>query len=288
MAENNPMLQPLESASWDQINLNFFDIGVEIYCENPEISQLIHKQYSALIDKTPTDPTLTYQVGINHSNNNFFITRNGSSLIDSISDDGYLLFYLEKDLTIQFQYIKPNLFFIHGAALEFNDQACLLVAPSGSGKSTTTWGMLHHGFNYISDELAPIELQTMHVSPYPHALCMKRNPPLPYTLPEGTLFTSRTIHVPVELLPSKTIRDKKPLTSIFFVQYSPDAVAPSARPVSGAEAGARVYSNALNLAAHPRHGLDAAINIGAHCKCFELTTNNLEKTADLIKSTLQS
>jgi hypothetical protein len=31
-------------------------------------------------------------------------------------------------------------------------RAAALVAPSGDVKSTTTWGLLHHGFKYLSDE----------------------------------------------------------------------------------------------------------------------------------------
>ena len=54
-----------------------------------------------------------------------------------------------------------------------------VLGKTGAGKSTTAWGLLHHGFSYLSDELAPIDLETLEVLPYRHALCLKRRPPSP-------------------------------------------------------------------------------------------------------------
>jgi len=71
------------------------------------------------------------------------------------------------------------------------------------------------------------------------------------------------------------------------LKYDPDADAPSVSPVTSAAAGARVYSNTLNLLAHSRYGLDAAVNIGTRCTCFDLITADLQKSCDLIKSEME-
>ena len=49
----------------------------------------------------------------------------------------------------------------------------LLAGASGNGKSTTAWALLHRGFQYLSDELAPLDLSAMTVHAFPHALCLK-------------------------------------------------------------------------------------------------------------------
>lgn len=194
-----------------------------------------------------------------------------------------LLFVLEKEATIALQRLRRDLYFIHGAALERAGKAVLLVAASGVGKSTTAWALLHHGFRYMSDELAPIDA-ALRVHPYPHALCVKSDPPDSYPLPPSTVRTSRTLHVPVGALPADRVDSWRPLDAIFFIEREASAVEPRARRLSEAEATARLYAQALNPLAHSAHGLDAAAGIAARARCFELRSAKLQPTAQLVAS----
>jgi hypothetical protein len=201
-------------------------------------------------------------------------------------DHGEFLFQFEKDMTIQLQKLRRELYFLHGAALEFAGRSILLVAASGVGKSTTTWGLLHHGFRYLSDELAPVRLDSMKVDPYPHAICFKKKPPEPYLLPDRTIYTCRTMHVPAESLPNETANDPAPLVAIFFLRQSGFS-APTVKSITKGEAAARLYVNALNALAHQGDGIDGAIAIARRNSCFELTIGDLSATCALVKNTLQ-
>lgn len=203
---------------------------------------------------------------------------------ETAGNDYELLYRFEKSVTIELQKLRGELLFIHAAALELGGRASLLIAPSGGGKSTTAWALLNNGFKYLSDELAPIDLKTMEVHLYPHALCLKAPPPQPFALPAGTLHTAHTLHVPVELMPGAVCRRPTPLGAVFFLRYDPAAQRPAATPISKGAAGARIYGNALNLLAHSRYGLDAAVKVADRGVCFELITNDLQKSCDLIKS----
>jgi hypothetical protein len=112
---------------------------------------------------------------------------------------------LKKELTIDLQKIRRELYFLHAASLSLAGQGLLIVAASGRGKSTTAWALLHHGFDYLSDELAPVDLGSLRVQPYPHALCLKKAPPLPYSLPERTLRTSFDSARAVTQLPNSAV-----------------------------------------------------------------------------------
>src|SRR5262249_15342606 len=158
------------------------------------------------------------------------------------SDDGDLLFQLEKEITIEIQKLRPDLYFLHAAVLEYHGLGLMLVAQSGGGKSTTAWALSHYGFRYLSDELAPIDLSTLQVLPYPHALNMKNLPPSSYSLPSETIWTSRTLHVPVEALPGGEQTAPTCLAAIFFVSYRPEQE-PCAIPISRAEAAVRLFAN---------------------------------------------
>ncbi len=227
-------------------------------------------------------PDLDYSV--ESSDTSCSIIRDGQSPLHCVDSDE-LLFLLEKDLTVELQKRRPDLYFLHSAALEWNGKACLLAADSGGGKSTTTWALLHHGFRYLSDELSAIDPRSMQVFPYPHALCLKHPPP-DYSLPADTIDLGRTLHVPVRSLPSEAITAPLPLGAVFLVKYRPDLTGPELHAISPAEASARLYLTALNALSHPNRGLDAAIRIAEHVPCFAIDSADLPATCALIRSAL--
>jgi hypothetical protein len=195
---------------------------------------------------------------------------------------GELLYAVEKDLVVSLQRQRPELLFLHSAVLERAGRGYLLVGDSGSGKSTTTWGLLHHGFSYLSDELAPIDPATMQVHAYPHALCMKRKPPPAYPLPsDGVQYLASTLHVPVANLPARLGPATCAVEAIVFVQHDRALTVPRLRRLGSAEAGARLYTTALNALAHPDNGLDVVLKIASHARCYLLHTADLEQSCEL-------
>ena len=61
---------------------------------------------------------------------------------------------------------------LHTGVLAHGQGCILLPAAAGSGKSTTTAALVHHGFPYLSDEVALLT-QDCSVRPLPLALCFK-------------------------------------------------------------------------------------------------------------------
>jgi hypothetical protein len=269
----------IESAT---LSLDFYGIEVEITADRESVKMLFGN-YS-FFSTHPKNPILKYAVTRN-GEGGFEILRNtGSPLV--ASDDGDFLFQMEKEITIEVQKRRSDLYFLHAAVLDYNGLGLMLVANSGGGKSTTTWALCHHEFRYLSDELAPIDLKTLEALPYSHALSLKRDPPSPYSLPNETIRTSRTIHIPVSALPGGSKGVPSCLSAIFFVSYRPDLNSPSATPISRTEAAARLFANALNPLAHPGEGLDGVLEITDHCSSFQLATNNLAQTCALVKETM--
>ena len=197
---------------------------------------------------------------------------------------GDLLFQLEKDITVELQLRRADLFFLHSAAVEWRGRAYLLAAESGWGKSTTTWPLLHHGFGYLSDELSAVDLESMQVHSYPHALCLKQDPPQPCSLPDEAIRLAKTIHLPAQCLPGSIVAGPLPLGGLFLLSHSPGGGTPNLRPVSAAEASACVYVIALNALVHPNRGLDAVVRIAGHVPSFALTAADLPQTCTLIRS----
>jgi hypothetical protein len=132
-----------------------------VRCKDTEMSELLLANYGEMRQERGS-ADLHYTVGRQGESSAFFLTREGQEPLVA-SDDSEFLFLFEKGLTIDLQKLRSDLFFIHGAAIEFLGKAFMLVGPSGSGKSTTTWALLHHGFRYLSDELGPVDLESIHI-----------------------------------------------------------------------------------------------------------------------------
>src|SRR5262245_23677244 len=188
------------STSANPLALRVWDRVVRISCQAPLPFDLLAKTYGSMRCQNDASADLEYVVDGNHERG-FRITQVGCEPLLA-NEDGEFLYLFEKNMTMELQQLRRDLYFIHAAAVEFGGKATLLVGASGQGKSTTTWGLIHHGFRYLSDELAAVNLHTMRVYSYAHALCLKAEPPGAYPLPRQILRTSRTLHVPAMSLPS--------------------------------------------------------------------------------------
>lgn len=214
------------------------------------------------------------------SADDIIIHRDG--LIDPLcagnTDDA--VFAIEKDVTVQLQYRRRELCFIHAAVIARGGRAYVLAAESGSGKSTTCWALLHSGFEFLSDELAPVALDGLVVHPCPFALVLKRPPPDSHPLPSGISRHGR-IRIPTRRLPGRVAAGPLPLAGVFFVEHDAARTAPSIRAMRPAEAAARLYVSTLNALAHGHQGVDAVTQIVSNVPCYALDTAELGTTCRL-------
>jgi hypothetical protein len=204
----------------------------------------------------------------------------------ALADADSLLFHIDKDITIWLQLERSDLFFIHAAAVARGSRVIVLTAPSGTGKSTLVLSLVEKGLEYLSDELAPIDLRTLAVEPYPHALCLKSPPPAPYAMPSNTLHCGRRYHVPIPG-PAQRVRT---LAGLVFLRRD-DERFEQLRPISAGSAAARLMANALNPLAHPGDGLDVAVRLSQEVPCFELDILDLARAGREIErlfSTLET
>lgn len=256
---------------------------VRIAYADPIVARIVTGNFAAM-PAAPDDtiPDLAYAAARHPGHDAYLLHRQGRAPIaaDTLCD---LLFHLEKDLIVALQTRRPDLLHLHAAALAWEGRAWLLIGDSGAGKSTTTWGLLHHGLRYLSDELSPVDLESLAVHPYPHALCLKRRPPGPYAFPEDqVLDLGRTLHVPVAALPADVIHASCPLAGLIFVRHDPLLHQPVLRPLQAAEAGARLYVTTLNALAHSGHGLDAVASLAQRLPSWSLASAGLSDSCELL------
>ena len=171
----------------ETLSLRVCDARVGVCSHNTDATALLVANYRQMrVDPEPAD--IEYTIGKDSICNSFFIATKGRNSFKA-EQEGEFLYLFDRELTIELQKLRPDLYFVHGAALEYEGKVCLLVGPSKSGKSVTTWALLNEGFRYLSDELAPVDPKTLDVYPYPRALWLRRRSPGPQ-LPSSHVQTS--------------------------------------------------------------------------------------------------
>lgn len=265
--------------SGELLHLHVMGCNFTIHCQaSTETSRALVSAFGGLRVSMPdTSRTcIHYTIRQDHTG----IQLEANSVLQQAVDLGDLLYLVDKGITLALQEVRKELCFVHGGAvIAPNGQVVVLTAASGSGKSTATWALLHHGFDYLSDELAPIDPGSLQVLSYPHALCLKRHPPAPYSLPTETLITSRSMHVPVAGISSGT-----QLAALFFVDHRYPENHPILNKVSPARAALHLYANTLNPLAHHNDGLDAVAAITQNVPSYNLNTSNLGAACEALRA----
>ena len=286
-APSHALLTDDSAGATDALLLSILGQSLRIEYDYPSVlGACLKANFGAMqLESLPATPDFAY--AIRTIDRSFLVVRTDSAVQAMATGLDDLVYYLEKDITIEIQRRRPDLLFLHGAAVEWRGAVAVLAADSGSGKSTTAWALMHHGFRYLSDELAAIDPQTLQVSGYPHALCLKQSPPSPYDLPAATMHLGRTRHVPVTALPGALADSPLPLGAVFLIRHDPELTSPQLRRLGVAESSARIYVTALNALAHSNRGLDAALRIAKRVPCFALRTAGLTETCTVIRSAIE-
>lgn len=265
------------------IFLEVFNNIVSIHCDGERACVLIGIIYSRLISSSYRTPILKYQVSFSYNSGAYSFSRNAECLVKTTSKSDFI-YYFEKDVTIELQKkAYESVLFIHGAALEWNKQITVLSGKSGAGKSTMTWALLNHGFHYLSDELAPIRLESREVIPFPHSICLKDQPPLPYALPESTLVLERTWHLPISN-DQLYIQSTSILNTFVFLEYRNSITKTIFRKLNESETMINIYQNALNQLAHANDGLTAVQKLANETTAYLLQFSDLDEAIEIIKS----
>ena len=132
---------------------------------------LIDPVLGHLHDEKPSEPTVTFDI-INGQDGRILLCRDQ---LPVLSCDEYIrLAPLAKSLVWQTAIHAHDFFLnIHAGVVSDGKQCYLFPAAPGSGKSTLTAALVHHGFEYFSDEVALLHAEGLLVEPVPLALCVK-------------------------------------------------------------------------------------------------------------------
>lgn len=254
-----------------------------VVCADQMSYKLLRECYSAFLSPAETKKlsALCYDVSPTAHAEGWTIQCEGVAIACQDSHD--LIYQFEKDMTQRLQLLRADLFFIHGAALSLAGRCVIISGESGSGKSSLAWFMSHNGFDYLSDELAPVDPALLQVEPYPHALCLKSEPLAGPALPNSTQYTNVTIHVPAYELSVRAFDRTCPLGFLVFIDCSLNGRDLVVSAIGSAESAARLYSNGLNQLSHQDDGLPVAAGMAKGVPSYLISGGTVEERAGAIR-----
>jgi hypothetical protein len=181
---------------------------------------------------------------------------------------------------------RPDQLLLHAAALSFAGHGLLLPGPSGSGKSTLAAALVLAGFDYLTDEAAAIDPETLEMAPYPKPLSLRAGSAqrLRITLPALGHMGSPDL-APCSVLRAHSRGRQVPVRVMLFPRYDPAATSELA-PMGRAEAFVEVANNSFNFVDHGGQWMDLLRRLVTRCWCGRLNIGDIDGVPALVRSLL--
>jgi hypothetical protein len=183
---------------------------------------------------------------------------------------------------------RPDHLLLHAAAVSFAGHGVLLPGPSGSGKSLSAAALVMAGFDYLTDEAAAIDPETLEIVPYPKPISVRPTSAqqLGISLPALGHLGSPGL-APSSVLRAQSRGRQVPVRLLLFPRCDPGATS-ELIPMSRAEALVEVTSNSFNFVDHGGEWMDMLRRLVMQCWCGRLNIGDIDGVPALVRSLLQT
>lgn len=154
-----------------RLRLRLLDSIVEIHTDDPEAHALLSLLWAPMETRDGGEPDGTYTVARDRSAG--WIATAGDS-VEAVHESLWgLTDALRYGMLELCERRLESFVTLHAAAVARRGALVLLAGESGAGKTTLTLALLDAGWTYLSDDLAPVSVETAFVHPFPKPLGVK-------------------------------------------------------------------------------------------------------------------
>jgi hypothetical protein len=262
-------------------------VRIEIQCESRQLSRHIRYVFGDFRASSDGPPDVRYIILGNKSSVSRSVYIAYRDACFRCEGDNELKFIQNMDSEIIHTVASQLSWFyiIHAGVVAIGNTAVLLPGRTGSGKSILTLGLVARGFQYLSDDVAPMVIDTMKVLPFPRAINIKKNLFELSNRGNGLHWIQiREEHlgyIRVKDINGGVIGRPSDVKYIIFPRYDPSCD-PQLLKISKAQALKRLINCSFNFDAHKERGIYFLIRLVENAECHVLSANDLEKTTRLI------
>jgi len=198
----------------------------------------------------------------------------------------------EMGMNLQMALGQKRFLLLHAASVERDGRALLITGHSGAGKSTLSALLGEHGWRFMGDEFALLDLDEGQLHPFPRPVSLKNGairvmeelvgaerfgPALEET-PKGRI---RHMMPPAEAI--ARMRESAVPAAILFPRYGSE-LERAVRPVGQAEAFVRLTQASTNYVALGERGFDALTRLVTGVPALAIDYPDTDAAIDLVET----
>lgn len=246
---------------------------VEIVTAIPDIHATLTLWFAAMLELQPS--CIIKRVQITPTGDGYFMQA-GETVQETIREELWLLQAVKYEVVTGLIAARSDLLWFHAGAV-VNDQGAIVVAgPGGSGKSTLVTHLYNQGWDYLSDDVIPLDLTTGKILPFPQTPRVRQN--------TGELVPSdRLAEVPkveVILERDRVCWEAVEVRAIVFAKYDPDTSA-QISPCSPGTSALELLRNCINFSDHKQVAMQQVSELSRQVLVFQA---NFDQVEDVVYS----
>jgi hypothetical protein len=194
-----------------------------------------------------------------------YTIRGAEEVEYQLGDLPSLLPLLKDEIRLQFMRSRPDLLWLHAAAVERNGNALLIAGRSGQGKSTLSTHLCDNGWRLLSDDVAPVRMTTDTVIPFPQTPVRRMNPGRTVADVEIPRLSREVIAYANDAV----FRAEAELGAVLFVRFDMDSDA-SLQSIRPGPAALELLRNLTNFMDHRGTAVDRAADLARRLPAYSL------------------
>ncbi len=284
----------------NRIQFRIGSVGVSVTCELQEtLEDLVALYGGSRENRVPADQTINIEVRTAGRSllgrRRYSIWGDGEELFKNRGRDEVLP-YIEWGINWCVIAAHAGYLQFHAATLARDGQAVIFVGPSGTGKSTLAAGLLARGWQYLSDEFALIDPDTLLVHPFPKALCVKAGSfdvverlklPIWRRRHYVKAFKGRVGYISTRDIAEQLETSPRPVRLVVFPKYAEGAEA-RLYSIPRARAAFLLAQHVLNRNTFDGEAIPILSDVVRNADSVRLDAGSLDVTCDLVESLLSS
>ncbi|MCL4531835.1 MAG: hypothetical protein M1582_01350 [Actinobacteria bacterium] len=177
---------------------------------------------------------------------------------------------------------------IHAGMVATPSGGVMIPAASGAGKSTLVAALSLSGFDYLSDEVAVLEPESLAALPFPKAICLKDGGlkklaasfDAPAPLVHAVRAGGEALHYVA--VPNHPAPERRTRVRYIVLPFRQTGSRATLTPFSRAVTLAELARNSLNLPRHGASGVEVLAQLVEQAECFTLTYEDLRDAVGVI------
>jgi hypothetical protein len=195
-------------------------------------------------------------------------------------------------------YMLSNLCLLHAGVVASGNKGLILPGVSGSGKTTLVYALVKRGFRFLSDDFAFVEPSTLKVLPFPKSFTFTEDASglfeevrRAFDRGDVVWLTERKCFLNMQQLGINEIGEPIDVGYIIFPKYSPNN-SPEVIKITRERASRKLLEDgslkAYSLAQKQTFSVeDLARRLPESAECYELVSNSLDETINLIEDLMK-